>query len=155
MPITAWCIVKARYAASAWDGEGARLEGGRWNSPGIPLVYTSDSAALAALEMLVHLGRGAILGAYVLIGCTFDEELVSRVDPKRLPRNWRSYPAPPELQTLGDEWVKSGSSPVLQVPSAILVSDSNFLLNPRHREFKAIRVLGPQLFEFDPRLLKR
>ena len=155
MPITAWCIVKARYAASAWDGEGARLEGGRWNSPGIPLVYTSDSAALAALEMLIHLGRGAILGAYVLIGCTFDEELVSRVDPKRLPRNWRSYPAPPELQTLGDEWVKSGSSPVLQVPSAILVSDSNFLLNPRHREFKAIRVLGPQLFEFDPRLLKR
>ena len=139
----------------AWDGEGARLEGGRWNSPEIPLVYTSDSAALAALEMLVHLGRGAILGAYVLIGCTFDEEFVSRVDPKRLPRNWRSYPAPPELQTLGDEWVKSGSSPVLQVPSAILVSDSNFLLNPRHREFKAIRVLGPQLFEFDPGLLKR
>ena len=154
MAVTAWRIVKARHAANAFDGEGARVDGGRWNSPGTPLVYTSESAALAALELLVHLGRGSILGAYVLIACTFEEALVEHLDPRRLPRNWRSYPAPPELQLLGDEWVRSGTSAVLQVTSAVIASDSNYLLNPRHRDFQNIRILRPQTFELDPRLFK-
>ena len=124
MAVTAWRIVKARHAASAFDGEGARVEGGRWNSPGTPVVYTSQSAALATIELLVHLGRGSILAAYVLIPCTFDEALISRLDRKRLPRNWRSYPALPELQLIGDEWVKSGTSAVLEVPSAVIDTDS-------------------------------
>jgi RES domain-containing protein len=152
--ITAWRIVKARHAANAFDGEGARLEGGRWNSPGTPLVYTSESAALAALELLVQLGRGSILGAYVLIPCTFDEGLVASLDRKRLPSEWRSYPAQPVLQLIGDEWVKGATSAVLQVPSAVIPNDSNYLLNPRHRGFKDVRVLSPQRLEFDPRLLK-
>lgn len=153
MAITAWRIVKARHAANAFDGEGARVEGGRWNSPGTPVVYTSQSAALAALEMLVHLGRGSILAAYVLIPCTFDDAIVSRLDRKRLPKNWRSYPAPPGLQLIGDEWVRSGTSAVLEVPSAVIETDSNYLVNPHHREFQTIRVMDPQPFEFDLRLL--
>jgi RES domain-containing protein len=152
--VTAWRIVKGRHAPTAFDGEGARLEGGRWNSPGTPVVYTSQSAALAALELLVHLGRASTLRTYVMIPCTFDEALVVRLDSRRLPGNWRSYPAPPELQVIGDEWVREGDSAVLQVPSAVIATDSNYLLNPRHRDFKDIRVLSPQTFEFDPRLLK-
>ncbi len=155
MTITAWRIVKAKHAADAFNGEGARIEGGRWSSPGTPIVYTAQSAALAALEMLVHLGRSALLLAYVLIPCTFDEALVSRLDRRRLPRNWRSYPAPPGLQLTGDEWVKRGRSAVLELPSAVIETDSNYLLNPHHRDFEAIRVLGPRPFEFDFRLLKR
>ena len=154
MAITAWRIVKTRHAANAFDGEGARLEGGRWNSPGTPVVCTSQSAALAALELLVHLGRASTLRTYVMIPCTFDEALVARLDPKRLPSNWRSYPAPPELQVIGDEWVREGNSSVLQVPSAVIATDANYLLNPRHREFKNIDILSPRTFEFDPRLLK-
>jgi RES domain-containing protein len=118
------------------------------------MVYTSQSAALAALEMLVHLGRASILHAYVLIPCAFDEALVSRLDRRRLPGNWRSYPAPPELQLIGDEWVKNGTSAVLEVPSAIIGTDSNYLLNPRHRDSRAIRVMNAQPFEFDPRLFR-
>jgi RES domain-containing protein len=117
-------------------------------------VYTAESAALAALELLVHLGRGSILSAYVLIACTFDEALVLPLDRKRLPNNWRSYPAPPELQLIGDEWVKTGTSAVLKVPSAAMATDANYLLNPRHPDFQAIRVSDPQPFEYDPRLLK-
>lgn len=154
MAITAWRIVKARHAGNAFDGEGARVEGGRWNSPGTPVVYTSQSAALAALELLVHLGRGSILAAYVLMPCRFDDAVVSRVDRKRLPKNWRSYPAPPELQLIGDKWVKSGTSAVLEVPSAVIETDVNYLLNPLHADFHAIRVMDPQSFEFDLRLLK-
>lgn len=152
--MTAWRIVKARHAAAAFDGEGARLEGGRWNSPGTPVVYTSGSAALAALELLVHLGRRSILSAYVLIACTCDEAVVSRLERKRLPHNWRSYPALPELQLIGDEWVRAGTSAVLNVPSAVIATDENYLLNPRHPDFQAIRVSDPQPFEYDPRVLK-
>ena len=155
MIITAWRIVKAKHAAKAFDGEGARVEGGRWNSPGAPLVYTSQSAALAALELLVHLGRGSLLPAYVLIPCTFDEAIVSRLDRKRLPKNWRSYPAPTELQFIGDEWGKGDASVVLEVPSAVIDSESNYLLNPNHRGFRAVRVMRPQPFEFDLRLLNK
>lgn len=154
MTLTAWRVVKAKHAANAFDGEGARVDGGRWNSPGTPVVYTSQSAALAALEMLVHLGRASILGAYVLIPCTFDGHLVSRLDQKRLPKNWRSYPAPPELQLIGVEWAKNDTSAVLEVPSAIVDTDSNYLLNPQHADFRTIRVMDPQVFEFDLRLLE-
>src|SRR5687768_1272646 len=133
--ITSWRIVKARHADSAFDGEGARLLGGRWNSPGAPVVYTAGSAALAALEMLVHLGKGALLPSYVLISCSFDRALLSRLDPARLRPQWRSYPAPPELQAIGDEWLKSGRSAVFEVPNAIIATEANYLLNPRHGDF--------------------
>jgi RES domain-containing protein len=152
--ITAWRIVKTRHAANAFDGEGARLEGGRWNSPGTPVVYTSGSAALAALELLVHLGRGSILSAYVLIACAFEDALVAQLDQRRLPSNWRSYPAPTELQLIGDAWVKAGTSAVLEVPSAVIATDANYLLNPRHTDFRTIRVSDQKRFEYDPRLLK-
>jgi RES domain-containing protein len=153
--ITAWRIVKARHAARAFDGEGARLEGGRWNSAGTPLVYTSESAALAALELLVHLEWGPILSAYVLIPCRFDEGLVSRLDRSRLPKDWRAYPAPHDLQAMGDGWARKNESAVLEVPSAVIEAESNYLINPRHPDFGAIRVMKPVGFEFDVRLLRR
>jgi RES domain-containing protein len=151
--ITAWRIVKAKHAATAFDGEGARLQGGRWNSPGTPMVYTSQSAALAALEMLVHLGRSATLRAYVLVACRYDAALVLRLDRKRLPKSWRSYPPPPRLQQLGDAWVKSDTSAVLEVPSAVIDTESNYLINPGHRDARAIRIADPQPFALDLRLL--
>src|SRR5262249_8582818 len=143
----------ARFAASAFDGEGARVAGGRWNSPGLPVVYTADSAALAALELLVNLGRGSLLSSFVLISCTFDEALVLRLDRSRLPHNWRAYPAPPTLQTLGDAWLHSGTSAVLEVPSAVIDTAVNYLFNPRHPDFVSITRAKPHQFEFDLRLL--
>ena len=153
MPIVSWRIVKARLAREAFDGEGARVAGGRWNSPGTPVVYTSESASLAALEMLVHFGRDAMPPGYVLISCEFDESRVMRLDRRRLPRDWRSYPAPSELQAIGDDWVRVGKSAVLEVPSAVIDLDSNYLLNPRHRDFRSIRIGDAKAFDFDPRLL--
>lgn len=152
MTITAWRIVKARHAATAFDGEGARLQGGRWNPPGVAMVYTAQSAALATLEMLVHF-RQAAVPAYVLIPCEFDARLVQTLDRRRLPDGWRAFPPPPELALLGDRWIRSAASAVLQVPSAIVPSESTYLLNPHHRDFRAIRVGSPQPFELDLRLL--
>ena len=151
--LTAWRIVKAKHARSAFDGEGARLFGGRWNSPGFPVVYTAASAALATLEMLVQLGKPTVLPAYVLVSCTFDESLVTNVDRARLPATWRSYPAPPEVQMLGNTWLRLRTSAVLQVPSDVIPSVSNFLLNPAHTGFRSIRVSSPEPLELDLRLL--
>lgn len=150
--IRSWRIVKAKHAASAFDGEGARALGGRWNSPGKRVVYTSENAALAALEMLVHLGRMSILPSYVVIRCDFDEKLVTDIDRRKLPPNWRTFPAPPALPAIGDAWIASGKSAVLRVPSAIVPGENNYLLNPAHPKFGRIAFGAPEKFELDVRL---
>lgn len=154
MIITAWRITKARYATNAFDGEGARLAGGRWTSPGHPVVYTAENAALAALEMLVHLDATARPG-YVLIPCTFPNDFVLRLDRRRLPAAWRAYPAPAVLQQLGDAWIQSRASAVLDVPSAVISMQSNYLLNPAHADFARVRTGTPGPFDFDSRLVKK
>jgi RES domain-containing protein len=150
----AWRIVKKRYAASAFDGEGARQFGGRWNSPGVSAVYVASTRALAVLELVVHLDRSTLLGSFVLIPCEFDERLVATVDRATLPAEWRRNPPPAELAAIGDAWVKRRQSAVLAVPSAIIEEEANFLLNPEHPEFSLIRIGDPEGFEFDSRLIK-
>ena len=153
--ITAWRLVKSRHARAAFDGEGARLYGGRWNSPGTRVAYASDSVALAALEVLAHLQSTAVLQSYSLATIRFPESVVETLDPASLPLAWRRFPSPPENQAIGDTWVAEGRSLVLRVPSAIVPSASNYLINPAHAGFIAAVIDTPERFAFDPRLLKR
>jgi RES domain-containing protein len=150
--LSSWRILKARYAAQALDGEGAKKTGGRWNSPGTAVVYTSATASLGVLELLVHLGSPSVLPAYVLIECQFDSQLVTPLQRANLPANWRAYPPPPELQALGDKWVKLGDSAVLEVPSVLVPNESNFVLNPGHPDFSSIEIVQTVPFTFDMRL---
>jgi len=152
--LTAWRIVKTRRAASAFDGEGARLFGGRWNSPGIAMVYLAGSRALAALEMAVHLDRSTLLNAFSLIECSFDESLVVGLATSALPTNWKTSPPPLALAAIGDEWINGAASAILAVPSAIIEEELNFLLNPNHADFSKVTISAPRPFDFDPRLLK-
>jgi RES domain-containing protein len=149
---TAWRIVKAKLAPAAFDGEGAQRFGGRWNSKGTPMVYTAGSQALAVLEMLIHLEAGDLLERYRLISVKFDEALVRALDPKTLPANWKRRPTPTNIRAVGDAWVASGESVVLQVPSVIVPGESNYLLNPLHRDFAKLAIGKAQPFRFDPRL---
>jgi RES domain-containing protein len=151
--LTAWRIVKAKYAASAFDGEGARLAGGRWTSIGRRAVYASGSVALAALEMIAHLDTTALLPAYVLIEVTVPESLVTSVDVATLPSDWRRYPAPAELRRIGDRWLDGKASAVLRVPSVLVAVEYNYVLNPGHPDFGRIRTGAPAHFPLDPRLL--
>jgi len=150
--ITAWRIIKNTYATQAFDGEGARLLGGRWNSPGHRVVYTSQSASLATLEILVHLGSSAALASWVLMACRIPDGLIQVAGRAGLPKHWRRFPAPADLQRIGNEWIISGASAVLEVPSAIIETEHNYLLNPEHRDFRKIEVLSPVPFAFDARL---
>lgn len=151
--LTAWRIVKTRFAAQAFDGEGARLNGGRWNSAGVRMVYTASSISLAVLELVVHLENTDVLPSYSLIQVHFDESLVSHLDRRGLPPNWASHPAPPDLFTIGDEWIAGQSSVVLDVPSVIVESETNYLINPVHPDFKSLTIDPPRPFRLDPRLV--
>ncbi|HVR44797.1 MAG TPA: RES domain-containing protein [Thermoanaerobaculia bacterium] len=148
----AWRIVKRVRAAGAFDGEGARRTGGRWNSPGTRVVYTAEHASLAALELLAHLQRSSVLLSWVLIACEIPEEAIETLDRKHLPRGWRSSPAPSGLRRIGDDWARSRRSLALEVPSAILEIENNLLLNPAHPRFDELRLGEPLAFAYDPRL---
>ena len=152
--VNAWRISKTRYATSTLDGEGARHNGGRWNSVGTRVAYASESVALATLEVLVGLQDTAILSSYSLTRAEFPEDLVEMLDRRTLPVTWNRYPPSPETQRVGDLWVAQARSAVLKVPSAVVEAEHNYLLNPRHPQFGRVLVHAPEPFQLDPRLLK-
>ena len=147
-----WRIVQRRMAKHALTGEGARRFGGRWNSPGHAVVYTAQSQSLAALEILVHVDSEILLEHYVAIPITIEESLITQIKPSGLPRSWRAYPATKATRQLGDAWIIAQTSAVLQVPSAVILTESNFLLNPNHPDFRNLAAGKPIPFKFDSRL---
>lgn len=151
MTVTSWRIVRRERAAEAFSGEGARIFGGRWNSPGTSLVYTSDSLSLAALETLAHINPRIPLD-YVCFQIRFPASAVETVDA--LPGDWMRQPAPPSTQILGDRWASSGRTLALSVPSVLVPAQRNFLLNYLHPNFARLDISDARPFPFDPRLLK-
>lgn len=143
-----------KWADSAFDGEGARQYGGRWNSRGVRVVYTAGSLALACLELLVNIDYESAFLDYVALPVEFDESLVLRVPRASLPDNWQSQSALPRTRAIGDAWVARSSSTVLEVPSRVVPEEANYLLNPDHPEFASVRVGQPRAFRFDPGLVK-
>ncbi|MFN2400092.1 MAG: RES family NAD+ phosphorylase, partial [Gemmatimonadaceae bacterium] len=131
--VASWRIVKSRFAATAFDGEGARRNGGRWTSVGRRAVYTSSTIALATLEMVAHLDSTGPLGAYSLFEAGIPESTIKSIDSGALPANWMEYPAPSELTKTGDTWLEEKEFAVLKVPSAVVGLEFNYLLNPLHR----------------------
>jgi RES domain-containing protein len=121
----------------------------------MPVAYASDSVALATLEILVHLRSTTVLASYSLASLRFPKELVEVVEVSAPPAQWRRFPAPPEIQGIGDRWVGELRSAVLRVPSAIIPSAHNFVLNPVHPDSARVKIDPPTPFAIDPRLLKR
>lgn len=149
MTIRAWRITKSKHAATAFSGGGAKIYGGRYNSPGTAIVYTAGSASLAILEVLVHLQAPDLIKRYVIFEVTFDESLVIAVNPATLPKTWRSSPTPKTVQDIGDTWAANGSSAILRLPSVIVPSEWNYLLNPTHPDFAKIKIGPKQPITFD------
>ena len=148
----AWRIVKRRHSTTAFDGEGAWLYGGRWNSRGTRVVYTSATLSLAALESLVHLNP-PIAFKFVAIPVEFDEALLEVVRLSGLPPDWAVEPPTPSSMRIGDQWVSQARSAVLEVPSVVIPTESNFILNPAHADFSRVQIGKPVPFSFDSRLL--
>lgn len=150
---TVWRITTARFASSAFSGEGARLYGGRWNPKGFGVVYTAESQSLALLELMVQ--DDPLRANYVLIPAHLPADLPQeRIDSEQLPADWRTLGARAVLQRMGLAWLQSARSAVLSVPSAVLPAERNYLLNPGHPDFARIQIGEPQSLQVDTRLLR-
>ncbi len=146
-----WRLCRKKHAE--FDGEGARLAGGRWNRRGTAVVYTSATLSLAILEHFVNLKIAGSPADLAAIPADIPEDvLMTSVDVSRLPRDWRKYPAPETLAELGTAWVERGESAVLAVPSAVVSEERNYLLNPAHAQFHRIRIGKPVAFRLDSRM---
>ncbi|MFB6231519.1 MAG: RES family NAD+ phosphorylase [Salinibacter sp.] len=147
-----WRIVKEKYADSAFSGEGARRAGGRFNSPDNPVVYSSESLALAELEILVNLPTDRLLSSYVAFRAEIPDSRVEALDHTKLPEGWREDPVPDSVRKIGDQWLKSERSLALRVPSAVVPAEDNILINPEHPAFEEVKIEGPFDPEIDDRL---
>lgn len=128
-------LVHNKWAAQAFDGEGARLFGGRWNSKGQLCVYTAGSEALAILEILVHLNNRPALSQYRLFQLTIAHTDLMQIGRSTLPASWREQPATSETSRIGDNWLSQNASLALAVPSVLAPRENNILLNPKHANF--------------------
>jgi RES domain-containing protein len=152
--VRAWRICKLKFITLAFGGEGAFRYGGRWNSRGGRVVYLGGNPSICALELMVNTDEAADLYRipYVIIPVDFDETLLTR--PLSLPEDWNEYPPPPSCAALGDHWLAGGRTAILEIPSAVISLERNFILNPLHQDFDRVKIGKPQKFEFDSRLVK-
>lgn len=148
--ITSWRIVKEKRIATAFNVEGAKKAGGRWNSMGTPIVYTSESLALATLEIKVHLPSYKLLKAYKCLSIQFDAKYAVKLSLS--PSGWNTDPPGSASMLVGDQWIDDGISAVLEVPSVIIPGERNYLINPNHTDFLKM-VIGPPVdYPYDSRI---
>lgn len=134
------------------SGTGAALYGGRWHSKGTYIVYTAASPSLALLESVVHISNIQAMD-YCMICLDIPESSIEEKTITDLPPNWFVNPAPDALQTIGDRFIQNNQYLALQLPSAIMPEENNYLLNPHHSLFKTIKVLYRRTVPIDERLL--
>lgn len=144
-------IVQAHWAAAAMNGEGARGNGGRWNPQGMPAVYLAESRALAALEILVHAPREAILLEWRIIEVVVPDELIQTVKHGDLPADWQALPSSPGARRYGGNWLHQRKAMALKLPSVVVPEEHTLLLNPLHPQAASLRVAEPMAFRFDLR----
>lgn len=150
-------IERQKYIPSTLKGIGAaRSEGFRWNSLHTHMVYTSESRALAMLEVSVHLDIAECLPTdRVLVHIEIPDHLIIRETPlEKLPVDWDSKPPLDKTQLIGDAFIYENEAPVLKVPSAIIPAESNYLINPFHENAKLIKVIRTEEVKFDSRLFE-
>lgn len=152
--IVAWRVVKARHAAQAFSGEGARRVQGRWHDAGSAVVYSSANRALGMLEVLANFSGTdrQHLPSCVLVSATIPERLVDVLASQDLPPGWDRPAGSPEARARVRRWLADARTVVLQVPSVLVPGEHNYLIDPNHRRFHEIRIGNPIPFAWDPRL---
>ena len=157
--VAAFRIFKANHAGTAMSGEGVKKFGGRWNSPGVAVVYCSSFLALAQLEVLVHLSGITPPATYQFIALTTPADCgirtITASELGQLPFDWKSHPPHMGLQAIGDDWIAKAEFLALRVPSVVSPHEFNILLNPKHPDFAKVIVQAPARLEWDERLFLR
>jgi RES domain-containing protein len=150
--ITAYRIVRDKYASNPLDGQGAARYAGRWNESGHALVYLSDSPALAAWELFVHTDLEkyalSLLDKFQLCRVEFNNIEIDKVELESLPKKWSENHN--ITRKIGQDWLLSGKTPLLRVPSVVIPQSANYLFNPTFKSLQMKCVM--QSFVFDERL---
>lgn len=150
-----WHLCEKTDLECALEGTKSEKSGGRWNHPGVPLVYAAGTLSLCALETLVHLPPDWPRTGYAALPLEVPDDVsIEEVDPERIHRGWRKTPSPREVLDYGTDWARSKRTAILRVPSAVIPLECNYVLNPLHPEYQRFERLDPVPFSFDPRLLE-
>ena len=137
------------------SGSGAEKAGGRWNSKGNPVLYTSESRSLCTAEIAVHTPLNSIPLDYYLVTLEIPTDIaITELRITDLPGDWKTIPHSNSTQLIGDKFLSDREYAVLKVPSVVVQGDSNYLLNPQHPLFEKIKIINTELFAFDDRLFK-
>ena len=148
-----WRLVKTEHVATAFDGEGAYRFGGRWNSRGQRVVYASSTLSLALLEILVHIDATGPMPAMSAIPIEVPADAIYSEEFSKLNQVTGGLPwSLGQTRSWGDDWNQSRKAIAMQVPSAIVPLESNYLLNPSHPSFQDLKIGDPHRFELDARL---
>ena len=148
-------LSRSKYAKDI-SGKGAEQSGGRWNSKGIALLYTSESRALSTTEIAVHTSLGNIPLDYEIISIEIPDNIkIQELVATELSDDWKSFPHSHSTQEIGDKFVITGRFLVIKVPSAAVQGEYNYLINPNHKDFKRIHIKLIEPFNFDGRLFIR
>ena len=159
MSFTVWRIATDTkdFEADDLSGAGAKKTGGRWNAVDFPLIYTSETQALACLETIVHLNAGGLPLNRYLVAITIPDDVWGRARMETLgslPVGWDAEPWGRASITLGTDWIKSISSALLKIPSVIVPDEYNILINPLHGDSKTLTATKIRRWLYDPRLIK-
>ena len=138
--------------ANDLSGSGAATYGGRWNKKGMPVLYTGESKEIALLETIVHTPPMLVPGLD-MVTIEIPDNSITETNVKDLPENWFAYPTPTVLSEVGEDWAQKAETIALKVPSCIIHTAYNFILNCRHPEFyKKVKIKEQKEFYFDSRL---
>lgn len=144
-------IGRTKYADDL-SGEGARLNGGRWNHRLTPCLYTSASRSLSVLEYTVNVNIDDIPRALSITTLDIPENHLLKLNLTDLPGDWRASPAPSSTKDFGTELLRKGEYAVIQIPSAVIPDEFNFLLNPFHKESIKFSIVNISDFIYDVRI---
>ena len=148
---TVWRISPAERSATLFSGEGGLYAEARWHPKGHRIVYTAESRALAALEIMANVPGHAQLHRHAWVIAEARIPLEAIEVPARYPEAWRLVPAHDSTRLFGQAWLVSLRSVALRVPSAVIAGEFNYLLNPLHPDFSRLSFGAPEAFRFDPR----
>lgn len=135
------------------SGRGAEIAGGRWNSKGQTALYTAQSIALCVTEIAVHIPLGILPKDYRLVYIEIPD--VEFFEPKRLSKDWNTFPHPDSTQKIGDKFLKENKFLLMKIPSAAVQGEFNYIINPRHINFSDVKIKKIEKFTFDDRLFIR
>lgn len=134
------------------NGEGARLHGGRWNSIGIPCLYSSESVSLCVLEYACNVSLNLLPLSLSITVITLPDGSWHEFKLNELPKNWKATPPPVDTQLWGSKQLTEASMLALKLPSVIIPTEHNYIINPLHPDFKKVKIKEVRPFNFDKRL---